>query len=244
MVTCIIAMVIAVNACKPNKAAYNNTIVKRDSLLLYEVPVAAGKITGTYTGDFNGSPITVTLRYMAGKRISGYNIHKGLRRNMSGSIFLEGDQLHIRMQEPGTNIFDGSFDLLLDTGSMQAKGKWQPLNNKELGITKFSLTKQSKDEYGGMFLTDSTGAELDMDGDGSCTFRYMVNDSTAAAQKLNVTGNYRFAKDSATVTFFWQPNEVFPARQSIFTVTKTRDEEMGDEIILTGEGRKFSPLGP
>jgi hypothetical protein len=242
-VACIATLAVFTSGCKENKAADNPIVVRHDSLLLYEVPVAEKKITGTYTGDFNGSPITITLRYMAGKRISGYDIHKGLRRNISGSIFLEGDQLHLRMQEPGTNPYDGSFDLLLDTASFKIKGKWQPLNNKESGTTRFNLAKQDKDSYWGVFLTDSTGVELDLDGEGACTYSYMVNDSTAAAQKLSFTGSYKFSKDSATITFYWQPNEVFPSRQSVFAVEKKTNEDYGGQTItLKGEGKELEEL--
>lgn len=230
-------------SCKENKAASHNVMIRRDSALLYELPVASGKIMGTYSGDFKGSPIIITLRYIAGKRISGYNIHKGLRRNITGTILLDGDRLHLKLQEPGTNQYDGNFDIFLDTVSLEMKGKWQPLNNSELGTARFTLTPQPKEQYWSMYLTDSTGVELDMNADGSCTYSYMVNDSTAAAQKLSFTGNFRFAKDSASIQFFWQANEIFPGKQSVFTVEKKWDEEMGEHAtVLKGEGKELHEM--
>lgn len=223
-------------ACKSNKAAYKN-VVKHDSLLLYEVPVDAEKITKVYTGDFKGSPISIELDYIAGKRVCGHNIHKGLRRNMSGSIMLDGGRLHLVMQEPGTNEYDGVFDMWLDTATKKMQGTWKAFSGNERSGTLFNLSEGRNDYFAHFY--DTTGVDLLMNQNGSCVYSYLVNDSTDAAQQLSFSGSYKLSSDSSLITFFWQPNEVFPSRKSVFSVTKNTasDDEPTELMTLTGEGK-------
>lgn len=226
-------------ACQSNKAAYKN-VVKRDSLLLYELPVNPDSLTTCYRGDFKGTPISVSLDYISGKRVCGYNVHKGLRRNMSGTIMLDGGRLHLVMQEPGTNMYDGVFDMWLDTTTHKMEGQWKPLSGKEVNAATFSLTRNNGyDDYG--YYVDTLGTELTLGEAGVCSYTYMVNDSTAAAQQLTIKGSYKYSDDRKTITCYWQPNEVFPSRTSVFTVSVRRHEDAGyDEEILTGEGRELT----
>ncbi|GGH77236.1 hypothetical protein HNQ91_004171 [Filimonas zeae] len=237
LAVCFLAMVSGFGmACKSNKTAYKN-VIKRDSLLLYELPVNADSLTTFYRGDFKGAPISVALEYIAGKRVCGYNIHKGLRRNMSGSIMLEDGRLHLVMREPGTNMYDGVFDMWLDTTTHQLEGKWKPLNGKEIKAASFSLARQE----GGSevaYYVDTTGTALLLREDGACEYTYMVNDSTEAAQQLMVKGSYKYSPDRKTVTCYWETNDVFPSRTSVFTITVKHDEENDYDItLLTGEGK-------
>lgn len=238
LAACYLAVVLCfAMACTSNKAAYKN-VVKRDSLLLYELPVNADSLTDFYRGDFKGAPISVTLEYIAGKRVCGYNIHKGLRRNMSGTIMLDGGRLHLIMEEPGTNMYDGVFDMWLDTTTHQLEGKWKPLSgSKEVGATSFKLARNDHEtEF--VYYKDSTGAGLTLEPDGSCEFTYTINDSTEAVQQLTVKGTFKHSADRKTVTCYWQPNEVLPSRTSVFTFFTKRDEENDADIeMISGEGR-------
>jgi len=243
LILCIACIGLYGTACQQNKAA-SHAVVKQDSLLLYEVPVTSDNVTGTYKGDFKGSPIAIHRQYLAGKRICGYNVHKGLRRNISGSIVLEnGSQLHLVMQEPGTNEFDGTFDMWLDSATGKISGKWTPMSGKEQAAAKFTLSKLdgNGDTDYLYYFEDSTGVELNLGGLGSCTYSYMVNDSTEVAQKLSFKGSYQFTKDSASITFFWQPNEVFPSRKTTFLVEKKHSEDFdGPMLLLKGEGKELT----
>src|SRR5829696_6629260 len=79
------------------------------------LPVAPEKVKGTYIGDFKGSPIAITLNYVSDNHASGYNIHKGLTRNVSGTVEASENGLHLVLEEPGNNQYDGKFDLVIDT---------------------------------------------------------------------------------------------------------------------------------
>src|SRR5690606_17933885 len=43
-------------------------------------------LRGLYTGDFGDGFINVVLTYVNDKKAIGYNVHKGLQRNLSGSV--------------------------------------------------------------------------------------------------------------------------------------------------------------
>lgn len=64
-------------------------------------------VEGLYAGTFKGAPISIILNYITEKRASGYNIHKGLKRNLSGTLSAAIAGWHLVLNEPGTNEYDG-----------------------------------------------------------------------------------------------------------------------------------------
>jgi len=237
LAACCLAVVLCfAMACQSNKAAYKN-VVKRDSLLLYELPVNPDSLTAYYRGDFKGAAISVALEYISGKRVCGYNIHKGLRRNMSGTIMQDGGRLHLVMQEPGTNRYDGIFDMWLDTITHQLEGTWKPLAGKEVSAASFTLARNDE-EANYAYYKDSTGTGLLLESDGSCEYTYTVNDSTDAVQLLAVKGSFKYSADKKTVICYWQPNEILASRTSVFTFFLRHDEENDYDIrMISGEGK-------
>jgi hypothetical protein len=202
------------------------------------------KLKGTYTGEFRGSPISITLHYISGSRISGYNIHLGLKRNLSGTVSTAGGKLRLLLNEPGTNPYDGSFDLLLDTTTLRGQGTWKSSQDgKEVS---FTFTKQVYAEEAGplySLFTDSLQNSIELNPDGSCIYNVMRQDSTAPGQPVLLRGNYELKKDS-TVVIYWQQNEVLPSRKSVFRLYRIVFEgEEEDEYPLyglKGEGKDFS----
>ena len=47
---------------------------------------AVNNFEGTYSGSFDQGYITIVLNYISGKNVSGYNLHKGVRRSINGSL--------------------------------------------------------------------------------------------------------------------------------------------------------------
>jgi hypothetical protein len=209
-----------------------------------ELPVKKEKILGTYTGDFNGSPVAITLRYLAAGRISGYNVHKGLKRNLTGTINLKNNVLHLQLTEPGTNPYDGSFDLELDTVTWTGNGKWTPLKKGE--VVSFKFSRADDWARGGYLYTpflDSLQNTIELKPDGSCVYNLLVNDTLATAQQITLRGNYHIDKDS-TVRIFWQKNEIIPSGKSllhIFIVSIGSSEGQDDfyQYGLRGPGFSF-----
>jgi len=217
--SCIAMVALLFSACKQNDST---------SIIKSAAPVTTDSIIGTYSGDFNGSPIAITLRYVSGKHVSGYNMHKGLKRNMAGTMELEGKQLHFHLSEPGTNKYDGVFDFLLDTTSWKGNGTWQAmhLNN---GTVSFTLKKQFLEdaEWSWGVFRDTLGNYLMLKRDKSCEYSYVADDSTSKGQAVVVTGTFKFEKDSIIV-IDWQPNEIFPSRKSVFPIIKRYEKDDPD----------------
>ena len=227
-------------SCANNKNKEEATpIVKGKSLA--SLPVSPEKIKGTYIGDFKGSPIAITLNYVSDNHASGYNVHKGLTRNISGTIEATDKGLHLLLSEPGNNQYDGKFDLLIDTMNWTGRGTWKPFKKgDEAG---FSFKKQmplaDEDQYEIIF-SDSLQNYMTLKPDGSCTYTYLT-DTTNTGQEVTIRGNY--TKDKKTVTIFWQKNDVFP-QKSVFKLSETKPYEGEDivEKVLKGEGRIFTQM--
>lgn len=206
------------------------------------IPMEA-RIMGTYKGDFGGSPIYLTINYCSGVKLAGYNTHKGLRRNVSGTITKEGDNYAIVLSEPGDHEYDGVFTIKLDTLLENATGSWKPSNTKSLSEKKFSLVHLSKDESTpGFFSGDH--CDIDFSNDGSCTLNYYekTNDSTFAQQMNTLKGTWgKQGADSILVN--WQPNAAYSQRSTVFLIKndvhKTEDYEY-TSTTLVGDQFKFS----
>ena len=208
---------------------------------LATLPIAPDKVKGTYTGDFNGSPISITLNYVSHNHASGYNVHKGLTRNISGTIEAAADGLHLQLSEPGNNQYDGKFELVIDTAKWTGKGTWKPLKKGE--DASFTFKKQAplkEDAQYGMTLMDTLGNYITLKPDGSCLYSYLA-DTTETGQQLTVRGNY--TKEKAVVTVYWQKNEVFP-QKSVFKLIEARPYKDEDyvERSLKGEGKLFTEM--
>ena len=52
---------------------------------------AVNKFEGTYSGNFDQGFMIVVLNYLNGKNVSGYNLHKGRRRNINGILQPNGE---------------------------------------------------------------------------------------------------------------------------------------------------------
>lgn len=171
-----------------NKTEEAPLVIKGKALAT--LPIAPEKIKGTYIGDFKGSPIAITLNYVGDRHASGYNVHKGLTRNVSGTIEATANGLHLVLEEPGNNQYDGKFDLVIDTVKWNGKGTWKPFKKGE--DASFSFAKQmgaSEEEQWGITFTDSLQNYITLKPDGSCTYNYLT-DTTKTGQELTVRGNY------------------------------------------------------
>ncbi len=80
---------------------------------------------GMYVGNFGGSDIRIILNYVSKTNVVGYNIHKGLQRNLSGKVKRSGDSVTVFMAEPGDHEFDGVFELLFVGENAEPQGTWK-----------------------------------------------------------------------------------------------------------------------
>lgn len=210
-------------------------------------------LRGIYSGDFSGSEIRVILNYVSSSNAIGYNIHKGLQRNLNGRVSRSGDSVQIVLEEPGDNEFDGVFTLHFIGIDQKPKGSWKPLSAKlkeqKFQLKKLDRKKEKSDEtslysylmnYGPIY--DSIGT-YDFQEDGLCIFEYYPSDIKEGArdQKREITGNWTIVKDS-TLRIDWQPNKLFKSTENL-KFRKILMEEYGDwyDHFLEGEGRTLRP---
>lgn len=235
----LVAAVYLSSCSNENKVETVPPVVKGKTLVT--LPIAPEKVKGTYIGEFKGSPIAITLNYVSDNHASGYNVHKGLTRNISGTVETTGNGLRLELAEPGNNQYDGKFELLIDTTKWTGNGTWSPFKKGE--VAKFNFKKQAalpEEEQYEMTFMDSLQNYITLKPDGSCTFTYLT-DTTNTGQEVTIRGNY--TKEKKTVTVFWQKNNMFP-QKSVFKLVEERPYK-GEDIIetsLKGEGRLFTQM--
>lgn len=189
-------------------------------------------LAGIYQGDFAGSQIKILLRYVSSSKVIGYNIHKGLKRNLNGSVRKSNDSIYLELKEPGDHEFDGVFNLVFIGDDHQPTGMWVSnsgkLKPKKLALDKLIIPEVDDNEKLTEFtftrffsyLSDSVGDYQFMK-DGMVHFEYYPNyDNEDRVEQLKkINGSWQY-KDSI-VKVDWQPNDVFPDKQSTYRVKPT-----------------------
>ncbi len=202
------------------------------------------KLEGTWGGDFGGGgDLRIVLRHISGRHAVGYNIHQGLRRNISGPLTPAPGGFEAVLSEPGDNPYDGTFRFTIDTATLALRGTWTPAktasNLKEKSYTLSQLRPDTSSESlfnnWGTAWTDSLG-DFDFAENGLVTYRFYGSSGRAAQQYTEVRGNWQ--KTSAGVEIFWPQNAVFQERRMNLRVVK--EDEYGLPT-LSGAGRELSP---
>jgi hypothetical protein len=201
----------------------------------------AQRTMGTYTGQFGKGLITLVVNYINGPTVSGYDIHKGLRRNFNGEISQQGGLLQLVLKEPGSNPFDGTFSLSLDTAKMMMKGRWAPFDSTKAPVRKLALDrKESNDGYvilaGAWYAgRDST---LNLEGDGTCTFEFYERPDDSTSQLITLRGNYTFRGSECTID--WAKNKYFPSLKLVVQPPSQSPDSAGAAPPeMRGNGMKF-----
>lgn len=206
-------------------------------------PADAAKFTGIYSGSFDKGIITLTINYISGKNVSGYNVHKGLRRNMNGTVTAEGAQLQFVLNEPGDNPSDGVFNFSLDTASLKIKGKWIPPGNSGLKAKNLALSRRDEQPLEEHEWTTSGEGDttLVFHGDGSCEYAFYERPQDSISQLITIRGNYERKADTFKVE--WQKNTHTPAQAmkliKIHVKKKWDSGEDYETVYLRGHGWEF-----
>lgn len=212
-------------------------------------------LQGMYMGGFGGSDIRVILNYISKKNAIGYNIHKGLQRNITGKVSRKGDTVQLVMTEPGDNEYDGVFTINFIGKNDAPYGSWES-NSGEIPRQEFKLKKIITDiDRGGIdvleninvsnfatlfdYVTDSIG-EYSFKDDGLVTLNYykdLESDALENEEEENVLQQMNELKGSWSlkgthVTINWEPNTIFPNNLLELDIV---DNEYG-EFSLKGKG--------
>jgi hypothetical protein len=190
-------------------------------------------LQGIYVGNFGGSDIRIILNYVSKTNAVGYNIHKGLQRNLSGKVERSGDSITVFMAEPGDHEFDGVFELLFIGENAEPKGTWKS-NSGIISPKEFKLKKVStkngidweKDEAITMenlhnYFDDAvdTLGEYSFKSDGLVIFSYYeggywgdydneTESDRSKKQMKQIQGTW--SMDGKYVTVAWSPNKILP----------------------------------
>lgn len=100
---------------------------------------------GEYIGNFGGGHIVLVISYVQGKNVSGYNIHKGLKRNIKGTLSVADETYRFRLAEPGDHEYDGTFDFTLNPNDFTGQATWTPNDQTKLKAKTFALRRRNHD---------------------------------------------------------------------------------------------------
>jgi hypothetical protein len=197
-------------------------------------------MTGSYQGHYSKGLITLVINYISGNAASGYDLHKGLRRNLNGRVDQKGGELVFELKEPGGNPFDGTFFLHLDTASRAMTGEWIPVDSTKAHAGPLNLSRKKDadtDDYGEEY--EGKLGDLTFYKDGTCRLEYYPSNGDNS-QLRTVRGNYERLGD--TIHIDWQRNDHTPALN--MKLTRTQDEPgtdstAGSPHILKGYGLEF-----
>lgn len=189
------------------------------------------RLEGIYGGDFGGTDIRIILRHITPTSATGYNLHDGLRRNISGTVAMADKGIQFTLSEPGDDAYDGTFSFTLDTSAATLSGTWKPKNSSSTSAKSYTLQRIYKDTTQQDYSNTWTEGNdvLTIDDEGLCTYKYYP----PTGQMEEIRGNW--VKQSKGYIIYWQKNPVFPEKLEL--QLKTANEYSG---TLKGGGHTFT----
>ena len=205
----------------------------------------AARIRGTYNGHFKEGMITLVINYVGGATVSGYDLHKGIRRNLNGPVRQDGQQLYFILHEPGIDPMNGTLLISLDTTQWRITGKWVPQDSSKAHAGLLDLKRWDKDtsqEYIVRSWNGDLGSLSFNDDNGTCTLTY---DKPGApnGQYVTIWGDYQQKVD--TLYIDWQPNHHLPAQQMrlvMYPYVEGSGDNPGTPPRLRGNGVEFTEV--
>ncbi|TDW97014.1 hypothetical protein [Dinghuibacter silviterrae] len=199
------------------------------------------KLLGTYGGNMGKGVLSLTLNYINGDIVSGFDIHQGARRNVNGHLQAEGDHFAFTLNEPGDHPNDGIFSFTFDTAKLRITGDWKPQHPEKASEQKirlhFVVALDSPYSSNSISGTWNVGADslLVFNDDGYCEYNFYKHAEDSTSQVNTVRGNY--VKTGNTIRIDWEKNPFTPARQMTLKVVMQPMGDPGDSVRqLKGNG--------
>lgn len=200
-------------------------------------------LSGMYMGDFGGSPIRISLNYVSASNAIGYDLHKGLQRNVTGTVSNDSNKIIMVLSEPGDNKYDGIFTLTFNGIDSKPNGVWTA-NNKDIPSQEFTLNKinydaaANDDEITLVNFTDKFNNMSDSIGeynfmkDGFVVLKYYPDENQEWDQQQyeEIKGSWDLNGDKVTIN--WEPNAIFKGNRLDLTIYKYGEYEYS----LKGQG--------
>lgn len=214
-------------------------------------------LTGMFSGNFGKSFIHLHLTYLNDHKAVGYNIHKGLQRNLLGSITEREKDWLLILEEPGDNPYDGVFTLEISKSDQSVKGSWKA-RDTSIAAKSFSLKKTIRKETEPSKLAQSS-EEITPENfaeyfdyvtseKGDCEFREnglvvlhnMPRDENGNhhEQEVVVKGSWRFTKNNK-IELEWQPNTILKKNHHVIGITYDPEYHFPSLVI---EEFNFTPI--
>lgn len=221
-----------------NESSEPDVLIKSQSLV--RLPVQPERVHGMYTGEFKGSPLCIVLDHVTDEKARGYDLHKGIRRTLSGVVEFSEGKLHLYLVEPGDSRFDGQFHLAIDTATWKGQGKWKSFVTGTQIPFHFQKREIKKEGEGQVFV-DASSNYITLKPDGACTYHFQA-DSTNAVEPVIITGRYK--KEGSKVVISWEKNKVFPSGKSSFYLFAERafKSETYVQQSLRDEGKVLNEM--
>lgn len=257
-VASIFILTVLLSSCSdPAPAKDTVTIEKVEATILPEDTYDYDTLQGMYMGKFGGSDIRIILNYISQKNAIGYDIHKGLQRNIMGSVTRSGDTVQLILAEPGDNEYDGKFTINFIGNDLSPFGSWES-NSGKISKQEFKLKKivRPEDEsYDNVtisnfsrifdYVSDSIG-DYKFNNDGLVILEYYEDkdgydeyddneeeeeENRDLAQMKQLKGSWSLKGDVVTIN--WEPNTIFPNNILVLNIEKGEYE---GQFHLKGEG--------
>lgn len=187
----------------------------------------AALLEGNYRGKIGGFTLLIGINYVSGKNISGYNIVRGNRRNIKGTVVQEGNVFKLEMKEPGNDKYDGTFKLTIDPKNNTGNGTWEPNDPKISSALNVTLEKKAPREKPSDYLGEwyGDGLTLNIREDGSVIlhgawYRYSPEKETANTEPVDIKGTWE-EKENGKISLEWQKNSVFKTSKVTFYMDTT-----------------------
>lgn len=210
---------IALLSCNKEPQEQSVKIEKIEAQIPEEDTFPYDTLQGMYMADFGGSPIRIIINYASGKNAIGYNIHKGLQRNIMGKVTRSGDSVQLVLAEPGDNKYDGVFTINFVGIDKAPKGTWEA-NDKSIPGQTFTLKKIEKQK-------DQEAGELDV-----------TNFASNFSQMSDSIGEYHFQDDGLVILKYYPDNDEDWDKQQ-FKELKGSWELNGDKVTINWEPNKI-----
>jgi hypothetical protein len=195
-------------------------------------------LLGEYIGGFGNSTIIVSVNYINGKNASGYDIIKGNRRNIKGTMEDKGGFFEFNLAEPGGDPFDGDFKFKIDTATLSLEGTWMPFDSSKVGSKKYKLTKRKFNHdddiqgyVGTTWYLNDLSVQFKADKTGEAKGRWW-NEKSETTEEIDIP--FSWFEEKKAVNIEWGKNNIFLSSKMKFKHEKNQYEDMlvsGDYIM-------------
>lgn len=229
----VIVVVLSILSC--GKKPSNVETPKSDSTEVKTTPSTypTDSLKGEYIGSFGNGTIIISINYINGDIASGYNIHKGNRRNIKGTLKPNRNYFDFELEEPGGDEYDGKFVFSIDTNTRILKGSWSPFDSTKVKTVNYTLNRRvvdhtKKETFDGIWYLNNLEVNLKTDHSGVAKGT-VFNEKTNSDEEVEIPLSW--FEDKKGVRIEWGKNNIFLSSKMTF-VYSTNDYE---QILKSGD---------